>query len=100
MGRKKTEDRMLLRTDGEFDELKIYGSTTGTYGSGYPCVIASTDSMAEEATFVYLPLEDAVADIMDDMDTRPMEEMAALIRAAVERGIERGSEARRKDGRE
>jgi hypothetical protein len=100
MGRKKTEDRMLPRTDGEFDELKIYGSTTGTYGSGDPCVIAATDSMSEEGTFVYLPLEDAVADIMDDMDARPIEEMAALIRAAVERGIERGSEARRKDGRE
>jgi hypothetical protein len=56
--------------------------------------------MSEEGTFVYLPLEDAVADIMDDMDARPIEEMAALIRAAVERGIERGSEARRKDGRE
>jgi hypothetical protein len=36
MGRKKTEDRMLPRTDGEFDELKIYGSTTGTYGSLQP----------------------------------------------------------------
>ena len=100
MARTKTEDRMLLRTDGEFDELKIYGSTTGMYGTGDPCVIASTDSMAEEATFVYLTLEDAVADIMDDMDLRPIEEMAALIRAAVESGIKRGSEARVKDGRE
>jgi hypothetical protein len=91
---------MLLRTDEADDELKMYGSTTGTHGSGDPCVIASTDSMAEEATFVYLPLEDAVADIMDDMDARPIEEMAALIRTAVENGIQRGSEARRKDGRE
>lgn len=100
MGRKKIEDRMLLRADGEFDELKIYGSTTGTRGAGDPCVIAATDSMSEEATFVYLPLEDAAADIMDDMDLIPIEEVAALIRAAVERGIELGSQARRKDGRE
>lgn len=100
MKRTKIGDRMLLRTDGEFDELKVYGSTTGTCGTGDPCVIAATDSMSEEATFVYLPLEDAVADIMDDMDALPIEEMAALIRDAVQRGIERGSDARRKDGRE
>ncbi|NBW23489.1 MAG: hypothetical protein EBR82_87665 [Caulobacteraceae bacterium] len=100
MGRTKVEDRMLLRSDEADDELKIYGSTTGTHGTGDPCVIAATDSMSEAQTFVYLPLEDAVADIMDDMDLLPIEEMAALIRAAVERGIERGSDARRKDGRE
>ena len=100
MGRKKMEDRMLVRTDGADDELKIYGSTTGTHGTGDPCVIAATDSMSEAATFVYLPLQDVVADIMDDMDLIPIEEMAALIRTAVEKGIQRGSEARRKDGRE
>ena len=100
MKRTKTEDKMLLRTDGEFDELKIYGSTIGACGTGDPCVIAATDSMSEEAIFVYLPLEDAVADIMDDMDALPIEEMAELIRDAVERGIRRGGDARRKDGRE
>ena len=100
MGRTVIEDRMLLKTDGADDELVIYGSMTGKDFCGDPCVIAATDSMGEAATFVYLPLADAVAEIMDEMDALPVDEMAARIRAAVERGIARGSEIRRKDGRE
>lgn len=97
MGR--TTDKMMLATDGAEDELKMYGSMTGPRFQGEPCVIAATDSMAEAATFVYLPLERAVEEIMDEMDAKPAEEMAALIRAAVERGIKRGWKAREKDGR-
>jgi hypothetical protein len=93
------KEKMMLRSDGEFDELKVYGSMTGPRFDGEPCVIAATDSMSEEATFVYIPLEHAVADIMDDMDAKPADEMAALIRAAVERGIEKGRKAREEDGR-
>lgn len=99
MGRTVIEEKMLLRSDGEFDELKVYGSMTGPRFDGEPCVIAATDSMSEEATFVYLPLEHAVADIMDDMDAKPADEMAALIRAAVERGIASGRKKREEDGR-
>lgn len=99
MGRTVIEDKMLLRSDGEFDELKVYGSMTGPQFSGEPCVIAATDSMSEEATFVYLPLADVVADIMDDMDALPADEMAARVRAAVERGIAKGLKAREEDGR-
>lgn len=99
MGRSMIEDKMLLRSDGEFDELNVYGSMTGPQFDGEPCVIASTDSMSEEATFVYLPLEDVVADIMDEMDAKPADEMAALIRAAVERGIASGRKQREEDGR-
>ena len=99
MGRTVIEEKMLLRSDGEFDELKAYGSMTGPRFDGEPCVIAATDSMSEEATFVYIPLEHAVADIMDDMDAKPADEMAALIRAAVERGIANGRKKREEDGR-
>ena len=91
------EDSMLLRTDGEEDELLLSGDLVG---GSVPCVTAATDSMAEEAKWVYLPLEDAVCEIIDNRDHLSVDELAALIRAAVERGIERGSEARRKDGRE
>ena len=99
MGRTVIENRMLLGTDGAEDELKMYGSMTGPRFDGEPCVIAATDSMSEAATFVYLPLEDAVAEIMDEMDAKPADEMAAMIRAAVERGIEKGWKARVEDGR-
>lgn len=99
MGRKVIECKMLLRTDGEFDELNIYGSMTGPGFTGDPCVIAATDSMGEEATFVYLPLEDVVADIMDDMDALPADEMEARVRAAVERGVAKGLAKREKEGR-
>ena len=99
MERKVIEAKMLLRSDGEFDELKVYGSMTGPDFTGDPCVIAATDSMGEDATFVYLPLEDIVADIMDDMDALPADEMAARVRAAVERGIAKGLKAREEDGR-
>lgn len=99
MGRTVIEDKMLLRSDGEFDELYMYGSMTGPRFDGEPCVIAATDSMSEAATFVYLPLEQAVAEIMDEMDAKPADEMAALIRAAVERGIANGRKKREEDGR-
>lgn len=99
MGRTVIEDRMLLATDGAEDELKMYGSMTGPRFDGEPCVIAATDSMSEAATFVYLPLERAVAEIMDEMDAKPADEMAALIRAAVERGIASGRKKREEDGR-
>jgi hypothetical protein len=91
------EDTMLLRTDGEFDELYLTGDMVG---GDTPCVTAATDSMAEEARWVYLPLENAVADIIDNRDHISVDEWATLIRAAVERGIARGREIRRKDGRE
>jgi hypothetical protein len=95
--RTQIEDTMLLRTDGdEFDELCLTGDMVG---GDTPCVTAATDSMAEEAQWVYLPLEDAVADIIDNRDHISVDEWAALIRAAVERGIARGREIRRKDGR-
>lgn len=99
MGRTVIEDKMLLATDGAEDELKMYGSMTGPRFDGEPCVIASTESMGEAATFVYLPLEDAVEDIMDEMDAKPADEMEALIRAAVERGIASGRKKREEDGR-
>jgi hypothetical protein len=91
------EDTMLLRTDGESDELCLTGDMVG---GDTPCVTAATDSMAEEAKWVYLPLEDAVADIIDNRDHLSVDEWAALIRDAIERGIKKGREIRRKDGRE
>lgn len=93
------EDKMLLATDGAEDELKMYGSMTGPRFDGEPCVIAATESMSEAATFVYLPLERAVAEIMDEMDAKPADEMEALIRAAVERGIASGRKKREEEGR-
>lgn len=90
------EDTMLLRTDGEFDELYLNGDIVG---GNTPCVTAATDSMAEEATWVYIPLEDAVADIIDNRDHLSVDEWAALIRDAIERGIQKGREIRAKDGR-
>lgn len=90
------EDTMLLRTDGEFDELYLNGDIVG---GNTPCVTAATDSMTEEATWVYIPLEDAVADIIDNRDHLSVDEWAALIRDAIERGIQKGREIRRKDGR-
>lgn len=99
MGRTVIEDKMLLRSDGELDELNVYGSMTGPQFDGEPCVIAATDSMSEEATFVYLPLADVVADIMDDMDALPADEMASRVRTAVERGIAKGLKKRKEDGR-
>lgn len=99
MTRPAIKSQMLLRTDGSEDELMMYGSMTGQHFDGDPCVIASTESMGEAATFVYLPLEDAVADIMDEMDALPADEMAAIIRSAVARGIEKGRKAREEDGR-
>jgi hypothetical protein len=99
MTRTAIKSQMLLRTDGSQDELMMYGSMTGQHFDGDPCVIASTESMGEAATFVYLPLEDAVADIMDEMDAKPADEMEALIRAAVERGIASGRKKREEDGR-
>lgn len=99
MGRAVIEDKMLLATDGAEDELKMYGSMTGPRFDGEPCVIAATESMSEAATFVYLPLERAVAEIMDEMDAKPADEMEALIRAAVERGIASGRKKREEEGR-
>lgn len=99
MGHTAIKDKMLLATDGAEDELKMYGSMTGPRFEGEPCVIAATDSMSEAATFVYIPLERAVAEIMDEMDAKPADEMAAMIRAAVERGIEKGRAKREKEGR-
>ncbi|NBW21731.1 MAG: hypothetical protein EBR82_78615 [Caulobacteraceae bacterium] len=90
------QDTMLLRTDGEFDELYLNGDIVG---GNTPCVTAATDSMVEEATWVYIPLEDAVADIIDNRDHLSVDEWAALIRDAIERGIQKGREIRRKDGR-
>lgn len=99
MRRKVIENKMLLWSDGEFDELMVHGSMTGPQFDGEPCFIAATDSMSEEATFVYLPLEDVVADIIDGMDALPADEMADRVRAAVERGIANGLKAREEDGR-
>ena len=100
MGRIVVEDQMLLKSDGKEDALELHGDTIGHGSDGDPCVTAATDSMAEAAMWVYLPLEDAVAEIIDNKDDVPVDEMAARIRAAIERGIEKGREIRRKDGRE
>jgi hypothetical protein len=55
--------------------------------------------MAADETWVYLTLEAAVAQIIDNNDGFQAEVMAKRIRDAVERGIARGTEIRRKDGR-
>lgn len=94
-----TRDRMLKRTDRAEDELLIMGDTVGKHGAGEPCVTAATDSMAKDATWVYLTLEDAVAEIIDNKDDIPVDEWAARIRAAVERGVEKGRAKREKEGR-
>ena len=99
MPKAMTRDRMLKRTDRADDELLLTGDTVGKYGAGEPCVTAATDSMAEAATWVYLTFEDAVAEVIDNKDGIPVDEMAARIRAAVERGIEKGRKARAEDGR-
>ncbi|NBW21739.1 MAG: hypothetical protein EBR82_78655 [Caulobacteraceae bacterium] len=96
MGRTVTKDTMMLRTDGEADELLLSGDLVG---SDVPCVTAATDSMADEAKWVYLPLEDAVAEIIDNKDDRPIDDLATLVRDAVERGIKKGRDIRNKDGR-
>lgn len=90
---------MLKRTDRADDELLLTGDTVGKYGAGEPCVTAATDSMAEVATWVYLTFEDAVAEIIDNKDGIPVDEMAARIRSAVERGVEKGRTKREKEGR-
>lgn len=99
MPKAMTRDRMLKRTDRADDELLLTGDTVGKDGAGEPCVTAATDSMAEAATWVYLTFEDAVAEIIDNKDGVPVDEMAARIRAAVERGIEKGRKKREEDGR-
>lgn len=96
MGRSMIEDTMLLRTDADNDQLTLSGDTVGF---DEPCVTAATDAMADLSTWVYLPLEDAVAEIIDNKDGVPVDEMADRIRAAVERGVEKGRAKREKEGR-
>ena len=99
MTKTMTRDRMLKRTDRAEDELLLTGDTVGKHGAGEPCVTAATDSMAEAATWVYLTFEDAVAEIIDNKDGVSVDEMAERIRAAVERGVEKGRAKREKERR-
>jgi hypothetical protein len=87
-------NRLLEKMDGEDDQLVLQGSTVGDRGAGEPCVTAATDSMAESATWVYLTLEGAVAEIVETFDDVSVDDWAVRIRASVERGIERGRKAR------
>jgi hypothetical protein len=86
---------MLSRKSPADDGLLLMGDIH----RGKPCVTAATDSMAADETWVYFTLEAAVAQIIDNNDGFPAKVMAKRIRQAVERGIARGTEIRRKDRR-
>jgi hypothetical protein len=89
------KSKMLLKRCGKSaDYLMLFGDMTGPQQDGEPCVTAATDSMVDRETWVYLPLSDAVAEIIETRDDVSVEEMADRIRAAVERGVAAGAEAR------
>lgn len=94
----KVVDRLVLREDPEEDGLVLVGDVTGERGNGEPCVTASTDSMANRAKWVYLPLSAAVKEIIAEKDCVPVDDMAQRIREAVEAGIASGAAIRKAAG--
>jgi hypothetical protein len=92
--------KMLLKCCKSSDCLMLFGDMTGPRSRGEPCVTAATDSMVDRLTWVYLPLADAVAEIIESRDDVAVGEMADRIREAVDRGIAAGAEARGGHGRD
>jgi len=96
MTRKNATNTMLSRVSRSHDGLLLMGDVH----AGKPVVTAATDSMADdEETWVFITLEAAVAQIIDNQDGFLVKVIANRIRDAVERGIASGTKRRKKDGR-
>jgi len=93
---------MLRGSSREHDNLMIMTCFRGNT----PCVTAATDSMADVApgedevpTWVYLPLETVVREIVSQHDNRTISELRKIVNDAVRKGFSAGVADRRRSKR-
>ncbi len=98
----KRRDRMIRCLSREHDNLMMMT----TFRGNTPCVTAATDSMADVAhdedkvaTWVYLPLETVVRDIVSQHDNRTISELRKIVNDAVRKGFSDGVADRRRSKR-